>query len=138
MNKRTIFITEFDAQRLQGLIDNPSTLEHRQRESLQSLKDELSRAQVVAPKDIPPDVVTMNSIMHLTDIETGEDETYTIVFPSDANVNECRISVLAPIGTAVLGYKAGDTFTWSVPGGERHLRVKEVVYQPEASGDYHL
>lgn len=138
MNKRTIFITEFDAQRLQGLIDNPSTLEHRQRESLQSLKDELSRAQVVAPKDIPPDVVTMNSIMHLTDIETGEDETYTLVFPSDANVNECRISVLAPIGTAVLGYKAGDTFTWSVPGGERHLRVKEVVYQPEASGDYHL
>ena len=137
MSKRTIFITEFDVQRLQGLIDNPGTLEHWQPESLQNLKDELSRAQVVAPEDIP-DVVTMNSVVHLTDIETGEDETYTLVFPSDADVSECRIPVLAPIGTAVLGYKAGDTFTWSVPGGERHLRVKEVVYQPEASGDYHL
>ncbi|MEN6356184.1 MAG: nucleoside diphosphate kinase regulator [Armatimonadota bacterium] len=138
MNKRAIFITEYDSQRLQALIDNPGALEHRQPENLSSLNDELARAQIVAPKDIPPDVVTMNSVVHLTDIETGEEETYTLVFPSDADISESRLSVLAPIGTAMLGYRTGDTFTWSVPGGERHLRVKEVLYQPEASGDYHL
>jgi regulator of nucleoside diphosphate kinase len=138
MNKRAIFITEFDSKRLHAIIDNPGSLDHPQPESLRSLKDELARAQIVAPEDIPPDVVTMNSIVHLVDMETGEEETYTLVFPSDANVSEYRISVLAPIGTAMLGYRAGDTFIWPVPGGKRHLRVKEVLYQPEAAGDYHL
>ncbi|MCE5324561.1 nucleoside diphosphate kinase regulator [bacterium] len=138
MNKRTIFVTEYDLQRLQTLINNPGRLEHPQPENISSLKNELARARIVAPKDIPPDVVTMNSIVHLADMETGEEEIYTLVFPSDADVAECRISVLAPIGTAMLGYKTGDTFTWPVPGGKRHLMVKEVIYQPEASGDYHL
>lgn len=138
MNKRTVSITEYDLQRLQALIDNPGALEHRQPERISSLKDELARAHIVAPKDIPPDVVTMNSTVHLVDIETGEEETYTLVFPADADIAEYRISVLAPIGTAILGYRAGDKLTWPVPGGERHLLVKEVVYQPEASGDYHL
>lgn len=138
MSERTIVITEFDARRLRELINDPGALEHRQPESLQSLKDELSRAQVVAPEDVPPDVVTMNSTVLLVDMETGEEETWTLVFPSDADVSQCRISVLAPIGTAVLGYRVGDTFKWNVPGGERHLRVKAVVYQPEASRDYHL
>jgi regulator of nucleoside diphosphate kinase len=138
MNKRTVFITEYDLQRLQSLIDNPGALEHRQPESISSLKNELAHAQIVAPKDIPPDVGTMNSIVHLVDMETGEEETYTLVFPSDADIAECRLSVLAPVGTAMLGYRAGDTFTWKVPGGERRLLIKEVVYQPEASGDYHL
>lgn len=138
MSNRTIFITEFDARRLQDLIKAPGALEHRQPEGLQSLRDELERAQVVAPEDIPPDVVTMNSVVHLIDMETSEEEEYTLVFPADADVDKNRISVLAPVGIAMLGYKAGDTFTWSVPGGERRLRVKEVVYQPEASGDYHL
>jgi regulator of nucleoside diphosphate kinase len=138
MSERTIVITEFDAQRLRKLINDPGALEYRQSESLQSLKDELSRAQVVAPEDIPPDVVTMNSTVLLVDMETSEQETCTVVFPWDADVSQWRISVLAPIGTAVLGYRVGDTFTWNVPGGERRLRVKEMVYQPEASGDYQL
>lgn len=138
MRKHTICITENDARRLQELISNPGALEHRAPECLESLRNELARAQIVAPDEIPPDVVTMNSTVHLVDMKTGEEETFTLVFPSDADVSQGRISVLAPIGTAMLGYRTGETFVWNVPGGERHLRVKEVIYQPEASGDYHL
>lgn len=138
MNSRTIYITEYDAQRLQQLIENPGALEHSQAESLISLKEELARAQIVSPQDIPSDVVTMNSVVNLIDMETNEEETYTLVFPSDADISENRISILAPIGIAMIGYRTGDTFTWEVPDGKRQLMVKEITYQPEASGDYHL
>lgn len=138
MTERAIFITEYDRQRLSKFIENPGLLEHPEPESLESLKKELARAQVVAPEDIPPDVVTMNSTVRLVDVDTGEQDTYTLVFPSDADVGSGRLSVLAPIGTAMLGYSAGDTFTWRVPEGQRRLRIEEVTYQPEASGNYEL
>ncbi|MGC9336382.1 MAG: GreA/GreB family elongation factor, partial [Anaerolineae bacterium] len=64
--------------------------------------------------------------------------TYMLVFPRDADIDQAKISILAPIGTAMLGYRVGDVFTWEVPEGTRRLRVKEILYQPEASGDYHL
>ena len=83
-------------------------------------------------------IFTMNSTVHLVDTRTGEKEAFTLVFPRDADIEQGRISVLAPVGTAILGYRAGDTFVWSVPGGERHLRIEAVTYQPEASGDYDL
>lgn len=138
MSIRTIYITEYDAQRLQALINNPSALEHRAPECLKELREELSRAEIVAPEDIPPDVVTMNSTVQIVDVSTKEKETYTLVFPSDADVGEGRISVLAPIGIAMLGCRTGDTFSWTVPGGVRRLRVKGVLYQPEALGDYQV
>jgi regulator of nucleoside diphosphate kinase len=138
MSERAIFITEYDAKRLLDIINDPSKLQHREPDCLKSLEKELSRAQIVASKEIPPDVVTMNSSVCVIDMETGEEESYTLVFPDDADVIEGRISILAPIGTAMLGYKAGDSFEWDVPGGKRHLKIKEIVYQPESSGDYHL
>lgn len=135
MNRRAICITEDDARRLRELVENPSLLDHREPESLESLRNELERADIVDSAEIPPDVVTMNSTVRLVDMETGEQEIVSLVFPPDADIDEGRISVLAPVGTAILGYRVGDTFTWAVPGGERQLRVKEVVYQPEAFGD---
>jgi regulator of nucleoside diphosphate kinase len=138
MAKNTIFLTQYDVQRLEEIILNPGLLAHAQPENLIVLRDELSRANVVAPEDIPADVVTMNSTVHIVDMKTREEEIYTLVYPSEADINESKISVLAPIGTAMLGCKAGDVFTWSVPQGERKLRIKKVIYQPEASGDYHL
>ncbi len=134
MNTRTIYITEEDARRLRELVENPGALEHREPESLESLRNELARAEIVAREDVPPDVVTMNSTVHLVDMKTREQETYTLVFPADADIGQGRISVLAPIGIAMLGYRTGDTFTWNVPAGQCFLRVKEVVYQPEAFG----
>ena len=88
--------------------------------------------------DIPPDVVTMNSRLRLLDLDSGKEMLFTLVFPSDADSDQGRISILAPLGTAVLGFRRGDTFEWRMPGRVRRLRVEEVLYQPEAAGDYHL
>ena len=74
-----------------------------------------------------------SSRVHLTDLDSGEELLFTVVFPSRANADEGRISVLAPLGTAVLGYRAGDLIEWDVPGGRRRLRVLRVVYQPESA-----
>ena len=138
MQNRTIYVTEYDLKRLRELIAEAKRLEPRGNEYLDSLDAELSRGTVVAPTEVPPDVVTMNSTVHLVDLDTHEEMVYTLVFPQAADVTQSKISVLAPIGTAVLGYRAGDTFTWQVPDGARRLQVKQVLYQPEASGDYHL
>jgi regulator of nucleoside diphosphate kinase len=80
----------------------------------------------------------MNSKARLRDLETNEEMIYTLVFPEDANVEEDKISVVAPIGTAMLGQRVGDEFEWEVPAGTVRLRVEELLYQPEAAGDFHL
>ncbi len=90
---------------------------------------------VVQPDQIPSDVITLNSTVRLLDQKTDEEMLYTLVFPEQANISQGKISILAPIGTAMLGYKAGDTFEWDTPGGTRIILVKEILYQPEASGD---
>lgn len=138
MEERTIYITEYDLKRLRELIMEAKRIDRRGNEYLDSLEAELSRGKVVASTEVPQDVVTMNSRVHLVDLDTQEEMVYTLVFPQDAELSQSKISVLAPIGTAMLGYRVGDTFTWQVPDGVRRLQVKEVLYQPEASGDYHL
>ncbi len=138
MEERTIYITEFDMKRLRELIVEAKRLDRRSSEYLESLEGELSRGILVAPTDVPPDVVTMNSKVSMVDLDTGEEMVCTLVFPNDADMAQSKISVLAPIGTAMLGYRVGDTFEWKVPDGIRRLEIKGVLYQPEASGDYHL
>lgn len=137
-NTRQIFITEFDLHRLDVLIENAGSTQSRDSRNLEELGEELLRADVVDPAGIPPDVITMNSRVCLQDMDTGEDLVYTLVFPKDANLESGRISVLAPVGTAMIGYREGDTITWPVPGGMKRLKVKKILYQPEAAGDYHL
>ena len=132
--KRTIFITQADMKRLQSLIESMKS----SREDLQALRAELHQAHVVAPADIPRDVVTMNSKAKVRDLETNEIMTYTLVFPGNANIDDGKISVLAPVGTAMLGHRAGEEFEWHVPAGPVRLRVEEVLYQPEAAGHYNL
>ena len=138
MEERTIYITEYDLKRLREFIAEAKQIERRGNEYLDSLDVELSRGKVVAPTEVPPDVVTMNSRVRLVDLDTHEEMVYTLVFPQEADLTQSKISVLAPIGTAMLGYRVGDTFTWRVPDGVRRLQVKEILYQPEAAGDYHL
>lgn len=138
MEKRTIYITEYDLKRLQELIEETRLVERRGNEYVESLAAELARGKVVAPTEVPPDVVTMNSRVHLVDLDTHEEMTYTLVFPDQADIAESKISVLAPIGTAMLGYRVGDTFEWQIPDGVCRLQVKQLLYQPEAAGDYHL
>ena len=138
MEARTIYITEFDMQRLRVLIGDAKRSAPRGNEYLESLEAELDRGILVAPTEVPPNVVTMNSRVRLVDLDTNEEMVYTLVFPNDADMSKSRISVLAPIGTAMLGYRVGDTFEWQVPDGARRLQVKKVLYQPEAAGNYDL
>ncbi len=138
MRAKKIFITEADRRRLGELIRVAIEFGGHARKDLELLVQELSRAEVVEPREIKPDVVTMNSRVLLKDVSTEEEMEYTLVFPQDANVDAGAISVLAPIGTAILGYSAGDVIEWPVPEGMRRIRVEKVVYQPEASGHFHL
>ncbi len=138
MRGRTIYITDYDLKRLKELLDVAKEFAYRGRDDLKNLEVELNRANLFASRDIPGNVITMNSKAVLIDLDTGEEMSYTLVFPHDADVDQGKISILAPIGTAMLGYSVGDRFEWKVPASLRRFKVKEILYQPEASGDYHL
>ncbi len=134
--QRQIYITAHDKTRLERLLMEGEASGGRDRQDIQSMAAELARAQVLAPRDIPANVVTMNSKVLLIDVDTHEDMEYVLTFPHDADVTEGRISVLAPIGTALLGYAEGDVIEWPVPAGVRRIRIAKILYQPEAAGDY--
>jgi regulator of nucleoside diphosphate kinase len=128
-----IYITEADFERLRRLIEGRRSTNGRDNEYLEVLERELDRADIVDAEAIPRDVVTMNSEVRLKDLDSGDIKVYRLVFPSQART-ENSISVLAPIGTAMLGYRVGDTIEWRVPKGIRRLQVMDVLYQPEAAG----
>ena len=136
--ERTIYITSFDLSRLGELLEVASEFSGRDNKHLEELTKELLRAEVVDAKSIPADVITMNSRVRLIDLDSKEERIYTLVFPSEANIDDNKISILAPIGTAMLGYRVGDTISWHVPAGIRRLKVTDILYQPESAGDYHL
>ncbi len=139
VKETNIYITRPDYDRLAKLIEVAREREgDANRVYLDRLEEELERAEVVEQTDIPADVITMRSTVRLKDLNTGEEMIYWLVFPAESNYDEGKISVLAPIGTALLGYCVGDTIEWEVPSGVRRLRVEEVLYQPESKGDYHL
>jgi len=138
VKQRQIFITEFDKKRLEELIAVAQDFGKQSRKDLKDLVGELARAKVVPSKSVPPDVVTMNSKVVLRDVDTSEEMTYALVFPQDADIDRGSISVLAPVGTAILGYRQGDIVEWRVPAGIRRISIEKILYQPEAAGDYHL
>lgn len=128
-----IRVTDKDLERLSALLDRVETPE------AQSLAEELSRAVVVDQKEIPRDVVTMNSKVRFVDTKTHEELEITLVYPEDANASENRISILAPVGMALLGLRSGQKIHWPLPGGRvRNLMVTAVIYQPEAEGCWDL
>jgi regulator of nucleoside diphosphate kinase len=128
-----IYITEDDSEKLRRLIAGRRGAYSFDQEYLDVLEYELDRAEIVEPEAIPRDAVTMNSEVRLRDLDSGEVRAYRLVFPNQTR-SENSISVLAPIGTAMLGYRVGDVFVFRAPKGERRLKVLEVVYQPEAAG----
>lgn len=127
---RGIYIADDDQARLDTLFRRAAAQDLTGSPYLAALAGELRRARVVPRSQIPPDVVTMNSTVRLRDLETDEEETYTLVYPEDADIEADRLSILAPIGTALLGYRAGDVVEWPVPAGVRRFRIEEVVFQP--------
>lgn len=136
--KTNVYVTKSDMQRLRGMLATLSPVEGPHSAYVRDLTEELNRATILEDRAVRKDVITMNSTVRLTDLDSGETLTLTLVFPHAADIERNRISILAPIGTAMLGYVVGDTFEWRVPGGLKRLRVEEIVsqpeYQPESNG----
>ena len=138
MSKKLIYITNYDMKRLRELIMGAREFGNEDKKYLKELEDELDKGEVVNSQDIPNDVITMNSKVRLRDINAQKEMICWLVFPDDSNADQGKISILAPIGTALLGYKVGDIIEWKVPAGATKLKVEEILYQPEATGDYRL
>jgi len=130
MNMQLPLITERDATQLRRvLFAQFDKFSERDLEQWKALEEEIARATVVAHHEMPSDVVTMYSRVRIIDMRTGEQLVYQIVYPHEANYAQKKISVLAPIGTALLGYATGTEIEWQVPSGTRRLRI-EAVEQP--------
>lgn len=130
-----ITLSSRDLARLEALLDSPALQRHP---AAQALAAELARAHVVAPEQMPADVVTMNSRIDFIDETSGGRRSLTLVYPQDADAAHHRVSVLAPVGSALLGLRIGDAIDWPAPSGTTlRLRVAAIGYQPEAAGDFH-
>jgi regulator of nucleoside diphosphate kinase len=131
MRPQNITISSSDRDRLLKLIDSARLDRRIAPETLDVLEGELIRARIAEPAELPRDVVSLDSTVWFRDLDTGERERYTLVFPHQADVVRHRISVLAPIGTALLGFRLGDVVEWRVPQGNRRLEITKVS-QPKA------
>jgi regulator of nucleoside diphosphate kinase len=137
MSEKEIVITAADFDRLHGLVESPR---YRATHAalLHTLKEELDRGKVVRPDHVPRNVVTMRSQVRIHDLRDNQRETYTLVYPDEADIAAGKLSVLAPLGTALLGTRAGQVVGFNAPAGQRRLRIEKILYQPEAAGDLHL
>lgn len=130
-----IILTSNDMDRLETLLESLPPNVFPGKEALQA---ELERAEVVEPQKIPPSVVTMNSTVRFTIADSGKDFSLTLVYPKDIDGSADQISVLAPVGSALLGLSVGNELEWPRPGGGMmKVRVDEVVYQPERDGRFY-
>ncbi len=129
-----IIMTSQDLDRLEALLDKLPAATFPGKDELQT---ELDRADVVEPQEVPGDVVTMNSKVRFA-LESGEEFCLTLVYPKDMDGSTERISILAPVGSALLGLSTGEHIEWPRPGGGMmKVRIVEVVYQPERAGEFH-
>jgi regulator of nucleoside diphosphate kinase len=131
-----IYITEIDRVRLKTLLKEVLFNESITDRSISDLEHEIDRATVVKPEQLPHDIITMNSRALLC--LNGDDVEVSLVYPEDADWSNQRLSVFSPVGTAILGYREGDTIQWKVPSGVTEIKIQKILYQPEAAGDYHL
>lgn len=134
-NRPNIIISSLDADRLDALLESlpkgafPGKVE---------LEAELARADIVEPKQVPPTVVTMNSTVRFRVTSSKEEFSLTLVYPKDLDASGDKISILAPVGSALLGLSQGDDIEWPRPGGGTlKVHIEEVLYQPERAGEYH-
>lgn len=126
-----LLVSRLDCERIEALLESPAV----RAVDTRALRDELDRACIVEPTQMPADVVTMNSTARLA-FDGGEREL-TLVYPRDADGRADRVSILSPVGSAMLGLRVGDSIHWPAPGGAIELRVRAIAYQPEAAGELH-
>ncbi|MCM0647620.1 GreA/GreB family elongation factor [Clostridium swellfunianum] len=133
---RKIYITQPDKDKLLKIINKAKFESLDDNLNLKDLEVEIIRATVTDISMLPSNVITMNSKVLL--LMEGIEEEVTLVYPSEADIIENKISILSPIGTAILGYSEGDIIEWNVPKGTAQIEVKKVLFQPEALGYYDL
>ena len=127
-----ILLSRLDCERIEALLASPAA-EHL---DTTALRAELERADIVEPAQMPRDVITMNSTARFV-LNDGSEREITLVYPRDADGSAGKVSILAPVGSALLGLRVGDSIRWPAPGGDVDLRVLSIRYQPEAAGDLH-
>ncbi len=133
--KPNVIISTLDAERLEKIID---ALPHSASNIAESLVEELARAEYVDPHSVPPTVVTMNSTVRFKVESSDEEFCMTLVYPKDVDGSGSKISILAPVGSAMIGLSEGDAIVWPKPGmGEFNVRIEEITYQPERAGEFH-
>jgi len=130
-----IVVSSLDMERLEALLDS---LPAAQAGTRDTLLDELARAELVEPEDMPQDVVTMNSRVRFVLDDAPQEFDMSLAYPKDVDGGDDKLSVLTPVGSALLGLKVGDSIAWTRPdGGRFDVTVREIVYQPERAGDLH-
>lgn len=133
-----LIINRLDHARIKKSISDAKQFRSINSNEAEKLLAELESATIVEPQAIPSDVVTMNSIVKLSFLNSNKQVEFQIVYPEKSNQKVNKISIFSPIATALIGYKVGDEIEWVVPAGLTKLRIDEIVYQPEAAGDYDL
>jgi regulator of nucleoside diphosphate kinase len=130
MERKHLYLSDEDMATLREVIGDARRSGYEPREDLNKLEEELTSMKVIAEQQVPRDVVTMNSQVRLKNLDSGDEFELALVFPEQADLDQDRISVLAPLGMAVLGRKVGEVFDWVIPSGRHHYRVEEILSQP--------
>ncbi len=138
MSKKMIIINRLDYVRIKRSLSDSKEMKLISKSEAENLLKELESAQIVDPNAVPANVVTMNSIVKVSFLNNNKQVQFQIVYPDQANLKENKISIFSPIATALIGYQVTDEIEWIVPAGLTKLRIDEIVYQPEASGNYDL
>jgi len=133
-----VTISTIDHFRLQELLLVAKQFASPQPDFNGDLESELRRASIVPPDQIPPYVVTMNTQVRVTDLDTGKSRNYTLVFPSDADLENGKLSILSDLGVAILGFEVGNTIEWEFPEGHKRICIDMIGFQPEATKQYEL
>lgn len=130
----SIVVSRLDYQRIEALLEDAG----KRGIDTSKLEAELERADVVEPAQMPGDVISMNSTARFRDVNSGAERELTLVYPREADADAGRVSVLAPVGSALLGLRIGQSIDWPLPGGRTvALEVLSIQYQPEAAGELH-
>lgn len=135
---KRITLSKLDYSRINGCINEAKRLKKIGNLEAENLLNELRSAKIVEPQEIPEDVVTMNSVVKISFLNTNKTTQFQIVYPDQADIKEKKISIFSPVATALIGYKVSDEIEWVVPSGLTKIRIDEIIYQPEAAGNFDL
>ena len=138
MTRQRLYFNVYDINRIRGFLELATERGLERYRYLVGLKQEIGSSVILPPEEIPPVVVTMNSRVRIRDADTGKTVVITLVFPQEADYEQMKVSLLAPLGAALLGHHSGEQVSYDAPGGRTRILIEELLFQPEAAGEYSL